>query len=539
MEVTQQALPEGDPARYRDPVSPTVYDGAAGRLATGYDWQGGGLELSYERVDGRFLPINGIQRQAFEAWQAALHQQVTPNLGVEFTHKDRLTSTPITGEAPQRTLSDQLSATWTLPLPAPFSWASPPALRGSIRWDRTDRDMALPGWEQTTLTRTIQVQESFWQRRLTAALGYEHVIYDDRGAAAFGTGHYVAHNLVADLSANPLPEVSLTLGFRYPLKVISDPGGAVPVRVQGTQSLNVGATASRTFGAVRTSFSVGQQSGWRVSEDGTDFERQDRQATLSVTAPEVTWGVWNLSPTGRVTWSQSESLRSRSAAVGLGGGLQAAWSPVLTLRFDAARRFQLAELPLAKQTVEDRLELTALTDAWTGVEPSLTLSREVRHVVALGEDGGASPGGERRSLDTTHAAALRVGWELAPAWPQATRLGTRWTAGPAAGQGGRTAELSHTVTYRPGGPWSVSATAGASRGETWLPGDEPKPQWRADLSGQVTYRFSGQWSGGLELGYSSGVVPPLFATGQGTATPTGTPAPFRTGWIRLFVEAMF
>lgn len=537
----QASLPEGDPARFADPLSPEVYQGMAGRVAAGYGWQGGGFDLSYERVDGRFLAINDIHRRAFETWQASVRHQPTPELVVELSHQDRWTKLPLSDQAgaglAQRTLADHVALTWTPPVPPPFAWASPPALRGSARWERVDRDLSTPEPEQVTLRRTLQVQESFWQHRLTASVGYEHVVRDERGSGATGSD-YVAHDLVADLSVAPVPEVKLSANFRYPLRVIGDLEQPQAQRLQGTQSLHVGATASRAFGPVRTSLSLGQQSGWRLSEDGTGFEGQTRQATLSVAAPGMSWGAWSLSPVGRLEWSQRDSQRSGGSTFGVGGDLQAAWQPVVTVEVHADRGYELAERPLSKQTMEDRVELTARTAAWNGFDPSLTLARQVHHVAALGGYRAPDGGVERERMHTVDTATLRVGWRLGSSWPQTSRIGARWVQGPAAGQGSRSVDAAHTFAIQPGGPWALSWTAGASRGETWQAGTAPRPIWRVDLSGRASYGFSTEWTGGLEAGYTTG----LASSSLGWAAPSaaaGDEAPFRTGWVRLFVEATF
>ncbi|MEW6047333.1 MAG: hypothetical protein AB1609_12765, partial [Bacillota bacterium] len=519
--ISEKQLPRDDPARFWDPAGPRIYQGLAAQVAVGYGWQEGGAELRYERVDPGFRAINDIHRKALEEWKAALRHRLASSLELELTHADRSTADPATGRT-QHSMVDQAAATWTLPLPAPARWASPPALRAAVRLERVDHEPMHPGFELATLTRSVRIEESFWERRLTAAVGYERVRHEE-----FERPGYVADNLVADLTASPVPETTLTVRFRYPLKVIGA-GGAVPPRVEGTRDLQLGATAARSFGGIRTSLTLSQQSGWRVTSDGTAPDRLGRQATLSLSAPGMASATWKLSPTGRLTWSQAESLRSSTTTVGTGGSLQARWLPAaLELELSADRRYQLARLPPAKRSVHDRVELAAGTKALPWLEPSLSLTAENRQVTSL-SDGRATA-----ALNRT--AALRLGWASRSSWPQNARLSASWAEGAAPQQISRTLKLEYTLNFRPAGPWGFSASLEGSRGDTRQADAAPRPHWGLSLQGQASYRFSEQWSAGLELGYARGLKEPL-AGFTGSPLP-GPPAPFRTGWGRLFVRA--
>lgn len=536
-----EVLPERDPARYQDPARRRVYNGVAGQVALGYKWLGGSVEAGYERVDAPFLAINDVQRRAVEGWYVSARHQFARSLQLEVRHADRRTAVPLISQdrqemtpqasGSQRTISDEMSLTWTLPLPAPVSWASPPAMRGSVRWDRIDRDGDGAVFEVTALSRTIQIQESLWDGHLTAAAGYEYLRYREEGVA-----NYTAHNLLADLTARPAPDVSFSVRYRYPLKVNEgDSGleqgmGPSRSRVQGTPDLQLGATASRVLGSARATLSVTQQSGWQVTDAGVIPQRLSRQANLSVAAPSLLAGAWRLSPVGRVEWSFTESAASRMTIGGVNTSVQATWQPAsLHVTLDAGRRYQVAQFPMAKQSIEDRLSITTSTRALSRVEPALTLSREIRHVTSLGD--------ARYSSTLSHAATLQLGWSLSQLWQESTRLGVQWTDEPAARRSSRNVEIAHSVTWRRGAPWSVSGAVRGSLGEVWAPEAVPRPLWRVEVSGQAEYRLSAQWSTGVELGYARGQR--LLQWTSLDTLSAGEPLPFQSGWGRLFVRATF
>lgn len=518
-----EALPAQDPARFQDPSETRVRSGMAGQVALGYGWGSGGVELRYERIEPSFRAINDVRRQALDGWEVLLRQRLTPSLDVELSRSDRLTADPASGRA-QRSLTDRGEARWELPLPAPARWASPPAIRASAELKRVDADALKDGFELTTLTRAVRVEERLWENRLTAALGYENVRHQETDRPG-----YVAHNLVADLSAALSPEMRLTVRFTYPLK-ITDAQGTSPPRVEGSQQLQLGATASRTFGAVKTSLTLSQQSGWRVTADGTSPDLLGRQATLSLSVPQLAAGGLRLQPAGRLSFTQTDSLRNSSTGLAVNGSLQASWAPgALEVTVSADRQYQWARLPSAKDTVQDRAEVTARSRVLPWLDPSLSLQVENRRATSL-PDG-------RSTATLRRTASLRLGWAQQSRWPQEVRLSASLASATDPPADSRSVGVNYSVGLRAEGPWELSASLEASGGDAAQAGGQRRPHWRLSAQGRLSYRLSAQWSAGLSLGYSRGVKDPLAGVTSG-ALPGG-PQPFAVGWAQAFVRAEF
>ncbi|WP_324670029.1 hypothetical protein [Geochorda subterranea] len=522
-QVPAEELPAQDPARFQDPPTVRERTGMAGQVALGYGWGTGGVDLRYERVEPSFRAINDTRRQWLDGWEVTLRQRLTESLDVVLARSDRVSADPETGRA-QRNVVERGEARWQLPLPAPATWASAPALRATLQRSRLDSDEARPGFEATTLTRGLRVEQRLWQERIVLAAGYEQVRHQEVRRAG-----YVSHNLVADLSAVLLPDTRLTVRFSYPLKVTEAHGGDPP-RMEGSQQLQVGATAARSFGPVRTSVTLGQQSGWRVTGEGTSPERAGSQATLSVAAEEMTVAGWRLQPSGRLGYTRTDSARSQSTGLAVNGGLRARWAPAaLEMALSADRQYQWAVLPSTKQTRQDRAELTLRSRAWSGIDPSLTLRVDDRRAVAV-PDGWSTQTLQR-------SASVRVGWAQASWWPQELRLSAGTTASTQPPADSRRVGAAYVLTLRPGGPWELATTLEGEGGDATRSGQARQPHWRISVQGRLDHRLSGQWSGTLALGHARGVRDPLSSI-------TGSvgylePRPFAVSWAELSVRARF
>ncbi len=550
-----------DPARFTDvPAAQHTRTGLAGRLAAGYTWDGGRVQAAVERIEPGFLPINGILRQDIQRWSASARQRLTPALEVALEHGDE-TVRPVEAPAPTspaqagpapgsttppttfgrqaRRVNDELTAEWRLPLPAVAAWASPPALRARLASERLRAEAPQPSdgrvpEEQETLTQALTLRQELWERRVTVEAGYENIRYHDRTAPSRS---FQAHNLLTDVRLALAEGVQATLRYRRPLKLLGSatgPAVAEPPRVEGSQSLDLVATARRRLGQLDAILELGEQRSDRLSLAGQTPDRLARRATATLSLRSVAAGAWSFSPSTRLTWSYTEASRSLEQRTGAQASLQGRWeAAAIDVALTLGRELADAVLPSRRLLTRDTLRLTAGAGQWALLRPELTVEQSDEHAEAL-------LGADRREARTLRrSASLRAVWKGPDAWPQETQLTGRWSQGPAEAEGSRELQLSHRIGLESAGPWSLSASVSARAGERAAEGHPSTPFWQAELSAGVGYRLSSIWQAALEAGWVTG-TPSAGWWASGEPPPAGEQGGqpvVRGGWMRMVVRA--
>ena len=550
-----------DPARFMDvPAAQHTRTGVAGRLAAGYTWDGGRVQAAVERIEPGFLPINGILRQDIQRWSASVRQRLTPALEVALEHADETirpveaptptspvqagpapggTSAPATFGRQARRVTDELTAEWKLPLPAVAAWASPPALRARLASERLRAEAPQPSGgqapeEQETLTQALTLRQELWERRVSVDAGYENIRHHDRTAPSRS---FQAHNLIADVRLALLEGVQATIRYRRPLKLLGSAVGAAVAespRIDGSQNLDLSATARRRLGQLDAVLELGEQRSERLNPTGQTPDRLARRATATLSLRSVVAGAWSFSPSTRLAWNYTEASRSLEQRTGAQASLQGRWeAAAIDVALTLSRELADAVLPARRLSTRDTLRLTAGAGQWALLRPELTLEQSDEHIQAL---LGTDP---REARTLRRAFSLRAIWKGSPTWPQETHLMGRWSQGPAEAEESRELQLTHRVGLETGGPWSLSASAGVRAGELAAEGRPSTPLWQAELSASAGYRLSSVWQATLEAGWVTGTPSAgWWASGQpAPAGEQGGQPVVRGGWMRMVVRA--